>query len=285
MALLVVVGLAGLYLAGVRRVSGPWPASRTVIFAVGLAILLFVTCGVPAVYADSLFWMWTVQSLVCWLVVPVVLLFGHPVQLARQVLPQPTERVLASRPLRVVSNPYVSTALVPVLSFVIFFGPVPRLAIAVPVAGWLLQVVLVLVGAGMALWLVGLDDDRVSTLAAGMALAVGMFELVIDAVPGIVMRLNDNLVTSYFQARTSQPWAPSAIGDQRTAGSIIWFVAELIDLPFVVLAYRRWRRVDAKDAAVVDAVLEAERTARNAETDEPWWLNDPAMQQRLKRRQ
>ena len=60
-------------------------------------------------------------------------------------------------------------------------------------------------------------------------------------------------------------------------------MAEIIDLPFVVLVFRRWVRVDARDAAKVDAVLEAERSARGAETDEPWWMSDPAMRDRLKR--
>ena len=72
-------------------------------------------------------------------------------------------------------------------------------------------------------------------------------------------------------------------------------MAEVIDLPFLVLAFRRWSRADARDAAQVDAVLEAERLAQRAmraesersevtvERDAPWWENDPAMQERLRR--
>ena len=75
---------------------------------------------------------------------------------------------------------------------------------------------------------------------------------------------------------------------------MLWCVAEIIDLPFLFLVYRRWLRADARDAAQVDAVLEAERAARgatpraepgvDAERDVPWWLSDPAMQERLRRR-
>jgi hypothetical protein len=57
--------------------------------------------------------------------------------------------------------------------------------------------------------------------------------------------------------------------------------------------FRRWLQADARDAAAVDAVLEAERAAREALdpvapgeaadlTDVPWWVNDPAMQRRLR---
>ena len=70
---------------------------------------------------------------------------------------------------------------------------------------------------------------------------------------------------------------------------MLWCVAELLDLPFLVLVYRQWLRADANDAAVIDAVLEAERAARGDPSDDetrdaPWWLTDPAMQERLRRR-
>ncbi len=45
---------------------------------------------------------------------------------------------------------------------------------------------------------------------------------------------------------------------------MLWCIAELIDLPFLLLVYRRWLRADARDAAAVDAVLEAERAARHS---------------------
>lgn len=282
-AVLAVLALAVAYAYGVHRLDGPWSRGRCAVFALGLAMLLWATCGMPAVYAPSLFWVWTTQLLGLWLVVPIALLFGHPIQLAKAVagsggLP---DRILASRPVRIVSNPFLSPALVPILSFGIFFGPMPGWAIGTPVVGWVLQLALVALGAGMALWLIGLDDDTVTSLAAGMALAVGMFELVADAIPGIVMRLNDNLLSTFFDQRDTFAWTRDALSDQRTGGAVLWFIAELLDLPFLVLAYRRWRRIDAKDAERIDTVLEAERTARGAETDEPWWLSDPAMQSRL----
>ena len=70
-------------------------------------------------------------------------------------------------------------------------------------------------------------------------------------------------------------------------------MAELLDLPFLVLVFRQWIRADARDAAEVDAVLDAERIARgepdapgtgeHGPSDQPWWLNDPAMKDRLRR--
>ena len=48
---------------------------------------------------------------------------------------------------------------------------------------------------------------------------------------------------------------------------MLWCVAELIDLPFLLLVFRRWLRADARDAAQVDAVLEAERALARGRVD------------------
>ncbi len=289
---LAIVLLAG-YARGLRRTAVPVPRGRIALFGAGVALLIWTSCGFPAVYANDLYWVWTTQTLVLWLVVPSLIMSGHPVQLARAVSGPGSrlDRVLRSRFCRFVANPLVGPALVPLLSFALFFGPLAGWAIRYDATGWLLQLVLVAVGALMVLPLVGLDEDA-SSLAVGLSLAIGSFELVLDALPGVVLRLRNGLTTSWFDHRALHVWTPNALHDQRVAGAILWCIAEIIDLPFLVLVYRRWIRADARDAAQVDAVLEAERAARRAlpesdakvERDAPWWLSDPAMRERLQGR-
>ncbi|MDT4917478.1 MAG: hypothetical protein QOH89_2178 [Pseudonocardiales bacterium] len=295
-AIVLLVLLAAGYFGLLRRTPGATPRWRVGVFGLGLALLAWTSCGFPAVYADALYWVWTTQTLVLWLVVPILILSGHPVQLARR-LPGSgprIDRILRSRFCRVVANPLVGPALVPLLSFVLFFGPVPEWAVRADWFSWLFQLALLAVGGLMVLPLVGLDDDA-SSLAVGLSLAIGSFELVLDALPGVLLRLHTGLVTGWFDYRTGYGWSPDALHDQRFAGAILWCVAELIDLPFLILVYRRWLRADARDAAEVDAVLEAERAARRAlrheaensadepTGDVPWWLSDPTMQERLRR--
>lgn len=285
-----VVLLVATYAYLLLHAGRQWPRWRTAVFCLGVLLLAWTTCGFPEVYASSLYWAWTTQSLLLWLVVSILILSGHPVQLARN-LPAARgwiDRALGSRFCRVVANPLIGPALVPVLSFVLFFGPVPEWAVRF---GWfdvLLQLALLVVGGLMVLPLVGLDEDATS-LAVGLSLAIGTFELVLDALPGVILRLRSGLVTGWFDHRAEHPWTPDALHDQRVAGAILWCIAELIDLPFLVLVYRRWLRADARDAAQVDAVLEAERAARRAlpdtdaapDRDAPWWLTDPTMRRRL----
>src|SRR5581483_7319983 len=113
----------------------------------------------------------------------------------------------------------------PVLSFVLFFGPLPGWAIGTPAIGWLVQLGVVLVGAIMVLPLVGLDGEA-SSLAVGLALAVGSFELVLDALPGVILRLHTRLATTWFDHRVTEPWSMHPLHDQQIAGAILWCIAE-----------------------------------------------------------
>jgi cytochrome c oxidase assembly factor CtaG len=296
------------YVIGLRRLAGSgrrWPAGRTATFAFGLLLLVWTSCGFPAAYDTSLYWVWAARVLVLWLIVPIIVLSGHPVQLARAArISGSVDRLLRSRPARFVANPLVGPALVPILSAVLFFGPLAGWALEFPPVSWLIDLLLLLLGALMVLALLGLDGEP-SSLAVGLSLAIGSFELVLDALPGIVLRLHTTLATSWFQFRELQPWSPAPLRDQQVAGAILWCLAEVIDLPFLLLVFRRWLQADARDAARVDAVLEAERAARRAlrgsgeagaepgnstvqdaavaERDAPWWESDPAMQERLRR--
>lgn len=289
-AALLVIG----YVRGLRRLDQPWPAWRSALFGLGVLLLVWTSCGFLQVYNDSLYWVWTTQTLLLWLVVPILILSGHPVQLARAAAGRDRwiERLLGTRICRALANPLVGPALVPLLSFVLFFGPLPGWTIESRPVGWLVQLALLAVGALMVLPLVGLDEEATS-LAVGLALAIGSFELVLDALPGVILRLHTGLVTSWFDRRSVRPWTPDALHDQRVAGAILWCVAEIIDLPFLLLVFRRWVRADARDAAAADAVLEAERLARQGlpglpdepDRDAPWWLSDPEMQERLRRQQ
>jgi cytochrome c oxidase assembly factor CtaG len=273
------------------------------MFGGGLVLGVWTTCGFPQAYAGSLFWMWTAQQLALLLVIPLVVLAGGPLQLAvaRSGRRGLVGRFLGSRVMRVLNNPLVGPALVPLLSAVLFFGPVPAWSISIAPAGWIEQLAVLAVGGLIMLPLVGVERRR-SSLAFALSLAIGSVELVIDAIPGIVLRLHRSLATSFFDQRALHPWTPGALHDQQSAGAILWCVAELLDLPFLILVFRQWLRADEQDAADIDAVLEAERIARgpgpepaaadaddadaapaHGPTDVPWWLTDPAMRERIHR--
>ncbi len=135
-------------------------------------------------------------------------------------------------------------------------------------------------------------DTRVS-LAVGLAIAGGLAELLLDAIPGIVLRLQTKPASTYFQHRPHYPWSLTPLHDQQLAGGVLWIVAEVLDLPFLILLFVAWTRADAREAADIDAMLEVERTARTATSpapatgtptlgpaDTPSWLTDPQLRDR-----
>jgi cytochrome c oxidase assembly factor CtaG len=290
LAVVLVAAAAGWYLVTARRVPD-WPVARTLSFLGGLLLVAWGTNGFCQAYGRALFWVWTTQVLFLLLVVPIIVMAGQPVELARRRRGEHARLVglTRSRFGRFFANPLVGPGLVPLLSAVLFFGPLPGWAIEYDALGWALQVVLVLAGALIVSPLVTLDDDR-SSMAVGFALGIGVFELALDAVPGIVLRLNAHLSSTFFDHRAVHAWAQTPLHDQQIAGAILWSVSELIDLPFLVLIYRVWLRADARDAARIDTVLDAERIARGedvdltqGQADAPWWMDDPTMRDRLGR--
>lgn len=260
------------------RGAASWPVRRTATFLAGIALMWWTTCGALQVYGRTLFWVWTSQHLLLLLVVPVLIMAGQPLALARE------SGVRVPR-LRVLTSPLFGPALVPLLSAVLFFGPLPGWAVGMPPVGWLLQLLVIGIGAVIALPLVETDDGR-GSLAIGLSLAIGIVELLVDAVPGIVLRLQTSLSSTFFAHRVAHSWALAPLKDQQRAGAILWAVAEVLDLPFLLLIFRRWIRADAREAAEIDTVLDAERIARQSgpeqNADEPWWLSDPRFRDRFR---
>jgi putative copper resistance protein D len=256
-------------------------------FTVGIVLAVWVTCGFPQARGSQLMWVWTMQALLL-LVVPTVLVTAQPVALARSAYGPRAGllRLLDSRAVRWGGHPALSLLYVPITTGLLFFGGVASLTLRPAPAGWALHVLLLILGAVIALPLLDIEDGR-SSLAVGLTVAIGAVELLVDAFPGIVLRLETHLEIPYFGLHRPR-WSPSWLADQQTAGGILWTVAELLDLPFLILTILQWIRVERREASRIDAELDRAQIARApsdpdtgpAPTSPPWWFNDPTMRAR-----
>jgi len=262
--------VAAAYLAGwFRTPAADRPAPvRTAWFLLGL-LLLAASCAGPvgSRAAQSYTW-WLSQGLLLLLVVPIPLVAGQPGLLL------PKLRLPA---VRLPLAPVWSALAVPLIAAVAFFGPVPGWAAASSVGAIAIQLALLLIGLLIALPLVR-PDRGISSLTIGVALVIGVVELLLDAVPGIVLRLSTHQATGWFTGAHR----PFALADQQRAGAVLWTVAEVLDLPFIVLLFVRWLRADEREAATEDVVL-AEQIARTPadQPDRPWFLDDPRLRDRF----
>lgn len=319
LAVTLIVGVGYLRARRRGRAQGiAWPLRHDLFVAVGLAVAVWTSCGFLQVRSDQLMWVWTTQQLLLLLVIPVIVLAGQPVALLRRSAPDRsvTLRVLDSRPVRILGHPLVGPLLVPIIAALLFFGGLGAFALQSAAAGWAVHLLLLGVGALVALPLIDRDDSR-SAMAVALALGVGMIELLLDAFPGAALTFDPHLTLSHF-AIDHPAWAPPVLDDQHTAGAILWAVAEILDLPFLVLVTTRWMRKDAAEAAAIDADLDAQdaalaaalrptgggpaeatpagstaETARAATTGPgrhpaapamtaPWWLDDDQLRHRYR---
>ena len=298
-AVVLAVILSGAYGLAVRRVRArglAWPVGRNVAFAAGVGSLLLVTLGGIGRYAHVLLWVYTIQVVVLLLVTPALLAFGRPVVLATDALPagsaQRLLHAMGGRLVRAITSPLVGPIVVPVVLAAVYFTPVLRVSLQHPWAFGALQVGLILLGMLIAIGLVGDGVDRETSLALAIAVAVGLAEFLLDAVPGMVVRLRTHLLAPEYWGTLHRPWGPSPLTDQQHAGAVLWFVAEVADLPFLVILVLRWVRADAREAIHIDYQLDnpglvaspqpapSPAAAGSGELGpgllRPWWETDPA---------
>jgi putative membrane protein len=269
---LAVVAMLAAYGVGVRRAATAgtgWSKLRTGTFVVlGVGSYAVTTLGFLGVYSPYLRWAFAAQSALLLLVVPALIALGRPIELARKALGDNGRRqldaFLGSRLVRVLSHPIGGPALLLVM-LLLFLTPLPPEVRSHAWAVAVTQILLPVFGL-MALVTVASGEEPASTSTMAIGFLIAFFELIADALPGILLRLHNGIIGTLAIPGSRPPWLPTALRDQQLSGDVLWFLGEAIDLPFLAWLVVRWIRADAKEAAVVDAQLDAEQ-----HDDRPWW--------------
>ena len=280
-ALVGILAAGALYAVGIRRIrsrGGHWPASRTVMFFVlGLGSWAVVSFGFLGTYSEELRLAFTTRIALLLFVVPSLMVLGRPVELARRSLgPRGSarlERVLSSWIVRMTGNAVFAT-LFAALAFCVFLTPLAGALRLSPIAEPAIGILVPAVGLLFALPLVENSAAR-TTLFITAEFLLAFVELVLDAIPGIVMRLNDGILDGVgpgvasgvgaVAASALPGWWPNPLHDQHLAGDLLWFIAEIADVPILILLFVRWSRLDRRDAKQMDALSDDEMDALTRE--------------------
>lgn len=263
-AVVVVAGVA--YALGVRRAARrgtAWPRARTLMFfALGLGSYALVELGFLGSWSAQLRWAFTARIALLLLVVPALLALGAPLELARAGMGDAgrarLDRIMAGRVSRVLGNAMFLTLFTAAV-FCVFLTPVVGVLRTSPVIGEAIGAVTVLAGLTLIVPMTALTAAHATTFLA-IEFVLAFVELVIDAIPGILMRLNESVIDGITTV-SGAGWWPGALHDQHLAGDLLWFIAEAADVPVLILLLVRWGRRDRAEAQDFDALTDEEHDA------------------------
>lgn len=228
------------YLAGVvlgrRRGARAVSPARALSFVVGLAVLFVTLNSAVDVYAMAVFWDHMIEHLLLIMVVPALLVLGHPIEVTRTALPASArahlDRVLHSLPVRVATNPLVALLLYTV---VIVGTHLTSFMDQMAMHGWLMNAEQVLyLGAGYLAMLPLLGTEpSLPNLPYLFRIAAMLFAMTPDTVVGIVLMQTQKNVFPVMHA-AHPAWAPSAVKDQQIGGALMWAAGDGLMMLFAV---------------------------------------------------
>ncbi|CAN5756355.1 cytochrome c oxidase assembly protein [soil metagenome] len=262
------------YLAGVRRLrrrGDRWPVGRILGFLLGCLTLLVTTSSGIGRYMPAMFSVHMSAHMLLSMLVPILLVLGAPVTLALRALPAagrgeapgPREWLLAalhSRFSRLITNPFVATALFVVGFYGLYFGGIFDAA-AGSHAGHVAMNVHFLLSGYVFYWVViGIDPTPRPIPSLGK-LAMVFASLPLHAFFGVVLMGTQSVIAEGFYKSLQLPWHTDLLGDQKLGGGIAWSAGE-VPLVVVMLALLiQWTRSDRRTATRLDRAADRDEDA------------------------
>jgi cytochrome c oxidase assembly factor CtaG len=256
--------LYGLGLWHVHRRGLSWPSRYTVFYYLGgMGSYAVVELGFLGTYAHDLRWAFTTRIALLIFVVPALIAAGRPLELLIQASGDGgaarVTRILRWRVVRMFGNAMFATVFVAGV-FLLFLTPFAWTMRGTPWMEAALGIVVPLLGLIMVLPIAATTGMRSSTFIT-IEFLLAFVELLIDSIPGILLRLDEAIADHAPVIHGSAPWWPSPMHDQHLSGDLIWFIAEVIDVPILVILLLRWMRRDKVEAKEYDDLSDEEYDA------------------------
>ena len=226
-AALLIAYFAGLRAAR-RRDERPVGPARILSFVLGVVALAGSLCSAVDAYAMSLFWMHMIEHLTLIMLVPALLVLGHPLTVLRASggvqWRAGFDRFMHSAPVSVLTHPFVGMASYAVVIFYTHLTPFMDQMAAH--SGLMLaeQVGYVLSGWLMLLPLIGEEPIRWRTPYL-LRLALLVVAMIPDTFVGIILlQTQKDPFPTYMAMRPT--WATPALHDLDIGGSLMWSVGD-----------------------------------------------------------
>lgn len=258
---------SALYALGLRRVhrkGGTWPLGYSLAYYLGgMGSYAVVDLGFLGTYAHDLRWAFTTRIALLIFVVPALIAAGKPLDLLIQASGEGTAaritRMLRWRIVSLFGNAMFATVFVAGV-FLLFLTPFAWTMRGIPWIEELVGVVVPVLGLIMVLPIAATTGMR-SSVFITLEFLLAFVELLIDSIPGILLRLDGAIADHAPVIHNAVSWWPSPMHDQHLAGDFIWFIAEAIDVPILIVLLVRWMRRDKAEAKQYDDLSDEEYEA------------------------
>src|SRR5215469_1968313 len=242
----IAVGLYGwgVFRVGKRHPARPWPAWRTCMFVVGVAIIALATQSGIGTYDDVLFYDHMVQHLLLLMVAPPLLIAGQPLTLllhaSRNPLHTRAKRVLRSRVASFLTWPVFGVVAYGLAVAATHLSGLATLIDKDQTAHNAEHALFVLVGYVFFLPILGREPIR-WRLSYPVRFVILVLLMPVDTFTGIALGYG-NAGSPGVPAGPRPAWAPSPVADLHLGGAVMWVGGDGIMLALMMLVFWMWSR-------------------------------------------
>src|ERR1700733_4100272 len=312
--LVLILLAAAWYLMSVRRGrrgGGPGGSGRTFAFLVlVLGFWMIASVAWPGFEEGVLFYARATQTVLLVLVSPLFLAMGKPLTLLIEAYPRAggrVKRAVCGRVARVVTFPAITTLLLVAVPMVLYFTSWYTHVFTSGTVREFTYLILMVPGY-VFFWTLLRVDPVPREYPYGVAMWITAAEVVGDAFFGIAVIADQTILAAAHYHAVGYPYGPSLATSQVLGGGIIWILGDFVGLPFLAVQLIQMMRADKREAAEIDAELDARDAARAAaaspaaaddvagkddaspatvdagvtdEHERPWWETDPRLTDRF----
>jgi putative copper resistance protein D len=264
---LVLIGLAGAYLLGVRAIGRRHPGSpvarwRSAAWLGGLAVVAIALEGSVDVYAEALFSVHMVQHLLLVAVAAPLFALAAPGTLLLRWASPGVRRglllpLLHSRIVGVVTHPLVSWLSFAAVMWISHFSPLFDAALEEPLVHQFEHGLYL--GTAMLFWwpVVGADPVQHRLGWAGRLVYLGT-ALPWNSFLGVAIYFAPDVLYPHY-ATVVRDWGPAPLLDQQAAGAIMWVGGDLAFLVALLLVVAGLLADEERKGRIYDARMDAAR--------------------------
>lgn len=239
-----------------RRRGDRWPWYRTVLWVLGLLLLLWITNGGVNLYEKYLFSAHMLAHMTLGMMVPVLLVPGAPITLALRAITKRTDGsrgvrewlmiLVHSRWFAILANPIVAAVIFTVSLWIFYYTPLFSWATTNHVGHEWMVIHFLLSGYLFVQSLIGIDPSP-QRFPYPVRLVILLATMAFHAFFGLAIMSGTGLLLADWYGAMGWDTGVTAIADQQAGGGIAWSVGEIPNAIIALVIVFLWSRSDERE--------------------------------------